>query len=66
MFDRILKMEKGKPTKRCSEIVKRHVSGLQLPITLVNTLEIGKRWKVNSATKPTSYSVEKIDACSAW
>ena len=60
-FDRILMMEKGKTTKRCSDIVKRHNKSLELSVELV--VFVDNKWQVKSATKPVTYTVEKSNPC---
>lgn len=65
-FDRILKMEKGKTTKRCSDIVKRHNLSLELSLNSVvpfNNDNNDNKWHVKSSTKPITYSVEKSNPC---
>lgn len=62
-FDRILKVEKGKTTKRCSDIIKRHNRSLKIPVELVQALDKNSKWLVKSNTTPTTYSVEKKISC---
>lgn len=62
-FDRILKFEKGKTTKRVCEIMNRHKMSLELPTSLVKCVEKNK-WNVESATNSDiTYSVQKYDSC---
>lgn len=60
-FDRLLKMEnsKGKGTKRCSDIIKRHNTSLQLSLDLVSVLQDGIQWQVQSSSKPLVYTIQK-------
>ncbi len=62
-FDRILKIEKGKPTKRCNDITKRHNISLELPLDLI--VQVEDQWHVKSKTKPITYRVEKNEPCNS-
>lgn len=58
-FDRLLKLEKGKSTKRNSAILHRHQLSLTLPLSLV-TPQGSNQWNVQSSTKQNIvYTVEK-------
>ena len=64
-FDRIMKFEKGKSTKRTSAIMNRHKASLLLPTALVHA-ESNNQWTVQSSTEAnTTYTVEKVanDSC---
>ena len=64
-FDRIMKFEKGKSTKRTSAIMNCHKASLLLPTTLVHA-ESNNQWTVQSSTEAnTTYTVEKVanDSC---
>jgi len=64
-FDRILKMEKGKSTKRCADIIKRHKLSLDLSFDLISPF--GDQWHVKSKTKPLTYTIEKnAETCNCW
>ena len=57
-FDRILKLEKGKSTKRHTEIAKRHRSSMLLSYSQVSR-HSHTQWIVSSNTKPRKYTVDK-------
>ena len=62
-FDRILKFEKGKSTKRNSEVLNRHKVSLKLSTGLVTCVE-KDQWNVKSSTKPdTTYFVQMLETC---
>ena len=50
LFDRLIKMEKGKNTSRLQTITKRHKSSLELPTSLVSPSSEQSVWNVKSAT----------------
>jgi hypothetical protein len=60
-FDHILKIEKGKLTKRCTDVTKRHNLSLKLSSDSVTLCD--NKWSVKSTTKPLTYYVEKNEAC---
>lgn len=61
-FDRLLKFEKGKTTKRTSAIMHRHKLSLSLSTSLVTRDK--DQWTVQSSTEPnTTYIVEKLESC---
>jgi len=63
-FDRIMKYEKGKSTKRTSAIMNRHKASLGLSTSLVHQNVSSYEWSVQSTTEPdTTYTVEKLDNC---
>lgn len=62
-FDRILKLEKGKSTKRNNAILHRHKLSLSLPTSLV-TSQGNDEWTVQSSTNSKiTYTVAKHEGC---
>ena len=64
LFDRLIKMEKGKNTSRLQTITKRHKSSLELPTSLVSPSSEQSVWNVKSATTVDNYTVKlEQDKC---
>ena len=66
-FERLLKIENGKPTHRICEINKRHKSALEMQKQSQNkvTIEVYKKWEVQSQTRHgVAYTIKKqLDSC---
>ncbi len=64
-FERIVKLEKGKPTHRMCEINKRHKSALHMCNTKILTIEADKEWRIQSQYEPTVYYTitRQTDVC---
>ena len=57
-FDRVLKLEKGKSTKRHSEIAKRHRNSMLLSFSQIKSTS-DTQWSIESSNKPITYTVER-------
>ena len=62
-FERLIKLEKGKPSLHTSAIRKRHQESLKMSFALIECQDINT-WKVQSSSDPgTFYEVIKEETC---
>ena len=60
-FERIIKLAKGKSSKRINMIHGRHRQSLELSFNRISSTESSTVWKIQSSEGAEKYSVEKID-----